>query len=103
MLLRSIIADWAIPVRFRCGDGNASDATTHNNIWHNLRSKAGDAGFLHVADSKLCAHDAIGFIDAHEARAAKVLQRPARLTSVGAQLRFNRGLFRMVRVKVHLF
>jgi hypothetical protein len=46
-----------VSVQFRCGDGNANDATSRIETWEALRQIAGTPGFLYVADSKLCTRE----------------------------------------------
>lgn len=46
-----------VPMHFRVADGNTSDSRTHIETWEALRTVAGRADFLYVADSKLCSHD----------------------------------------------
>src|SRR5215467_10920492 len=53
LLILTMAADGNVPVAFRCTDGNASDARTHIETWNALRTVAGCADFLCVADSKL--------------------------------------------------
>ena len=43
--------------------GNASDSRTHIETWNALRTVAGKADFLYVADSKLCSHENMDYID----------------------------------------
>lgn len=50
-------ADGGVPVQFRTADGNTNDSVTHIETWTTLRTVAGRADFLYVADSKLCSHD----------------------------------------------
>ena len=50
----SITEDGAIPVHFKCHDGNRTDDTLHVETWLTLRGILGRADFLYVADSKLC-------------------------------------------------
>ncbi|MBM4094938.1 MAG: IS1634 family transposase, partial [Planctomycetes bacterium] len=75
LFILTTTADGAIPVQFRCGDGNTNDATTHVDTWQSLRSIAGRADFLYVADSKLCTHEAMSLIDGHGGRFVTVLPR----------------------------
>jgi transposase len=44
-------ADGGVPVQFRTADGNTNDSITHIETWTTLRSVAGRADFLYVADS----------------------------------------------------
>jgi transposase len=67
--------DGGVPVHFRCGDGQTSDATTHIETWEALRAVAGRADFLYVADSKLCTMDNLAYLDRHGGRFVTVLPR----------------------------
>jgi transposase len=64
-----------VPVAFRCTDGNASDARTHIETWNTLRTVAGRADFLYVADSKLCSRENMDYIDRAGGRFVTVLPR----------------------------
>ena len=50
----SVTEDGAIPVHFKCYDGNRTDDTIHIETWLTLRGILGRSDFLYVADSKLC-------------------------------------------------
>lgn len=50
----SVAEDGAVPVHFKCYDGNRTDDTIHIETWLTLRGILGRADFLYVADSKLC-------------------------------------------------
>jgi transposase len=63
LLILTMTADGNVPVAFRCTDGNASDARTHIETWNTLRTVAGRADFLYVADSKLCSREDMDYID----------------------------------------
>ncbi len=56
LFILTTAADGGVPVQFRCADGNTSDSVTHIETWNTLRTVAGRADFLYVADSKLCSH-----------------------------------------------
>jgi transposase len=71
-------ADGAVPVQFRTADGNTNDSITHIDTWTTLRTVAGRADFLYVADSKLCSHDNLSFIDRAGGRFVTVLPRSRR-------------------------
>ncbi len=75
LLILTMCADGNIPVAFRCTDGNASDARTHIETWNALRSVAGRADFLYVADSKLCSRENMDYIDRAGGRFVTVLPR----------------------------
>lgn len=68
-------ADGAVPVQFRCEDGNRSDVDTHIETWEALRRVAGKPGFLYVADSKLCVTETMDYIAARKGRFVTVLPR----------------------------
>jgi transposase len=67
--------DGGIPVAFRCSDGNTSDSRTHIETWDTLRTIAGRADFLYVADSKLCSRENMDHIDRAGGRFVTVLPR----------------------------
>jgi hypothetical protein len=69
LLILTMSADGNVPVAFRCTDGNASDSQTHIETWNALRTVAGRADFLYVADSKL------DYIDRAGGRFVTVLPR----------------------------
>jgi len=71
-------ADGGVPVQFRTADGNTNDSITHIETWTTLRAVAGRADFLYVADSKLCSHDNLSFIDRAGGRFVTVLPRSRR-------------------------
>jgi hypothetical protein len=63
LFILTMSADGNIPVAFRCSDGNMSDSRTHIDTWNTLRTVAGRADFLYVADSKLCSRENMDYID----------------------------------------
>src|SRR5271166_1781078 len=71
-------ADGGVPVQFRTADGNTNDSITHIETWTTLKAVAGRADFLYVADSKLCSHDNLSFIDRAGGRFVTVLPRSRR-------------------------
>jgi transposase len=71
-------ADGGVPVQFRTADGNTNDSITHIETWSTLRTVAGRADFLYVADSKLCSYDNLSFIDRAGGRFVTVLPRSRR-------------------------
>jgi transposase len=71
-------ADGGVPVQFRTADGNTNDSITHIETWSALRAVAGRADFLYVADSKLCSHDNLSFIDRAGGRFVTVMPRSRR-------------------------
>ena len=75
LLILTMSADGNVPVAFRCTDGNASDSRTHIETWTALRTVAGRADFLYVADSKLCSRENMDYIDRAGGRFVTVLPR----------------------------
>jgi transposase len=67
--------DGAVPVQFRCEHGNTSDSRTHQQTWDTLCRAAGSVDFLYVADSKLCAREAMDHIDQRGGRFICVMPR----------------------------
>ena len=64
-----------VPCQFRCADGNTNDSVTHLDTWNTLRAVAGRADFLYVADSKLCSHENMDYIDSAGGRFVTVMPR----------------------------
>ena len=56
LFILTAATDGGVPVQFRCADGNTCDSVTHIDTWNTLRTVAGRAEILYVADSKLCSH-----------------------------------------------
>jgi transposase len=75
LFILTMNADGNIPVAFRCSDGNTSDSRTHIETWNTLRTVAGRADFLYVADSKLCSRENMDHIDRAGGRFVTVLPR----------------------------
>jgi transposase len=75
LFILTMAADGNIPVAFRCSDGNTSDSRTHIETWNTLRTVAGRADFLYVADSKLCSRENMDHIDRAGGRFVTVLPR----------------------------
>ena len=75
LFILTVDAEGGVPVQFRLADGNASDSTSHIESWNTLRSIAGRADFLYVADSKLCSRDNMAHIHAAGGRFVTVLPR----------------------------
>src|SRR6516164_1028075 len=75
LLILTMAADGNVPVAFRCTDGNVSDSRTHIETWNALRTVAGRADFLYVADSKLCSRENMDYIDRAGGRFVTVLPR----------------------------
>ena len=57
-----------MPIAYRVADGNTPDDAGHIPTWDQLRALVGSAGFLYVADSKLCSKQAMGHIASHGGR-----------------------------------
>jgi transposase len=68
-------SDGGIPVQFRSGDGNASDAKSHIETWEALCQVVGNPGFLYVADCKLCTAENMDYLDRRRGRFVTVLPR----------------------------
>jgi len=75
LLILTMAADGNVPVAFRCTDGNVSDSRTHIETWNALRTVAGRADFLYVADSKLCSRENMDYIARAGGRFVTVLPR----------------------------
>jgi transposase len=75
LFILTIDADGGVPVHFRCADGNTTDVRTHIETWEALRSLAGRADFLYVADSKLCSHENMAHIARAGGRFVTVMPR----------------------------
>jgi len=71
----TVSADGAIPVQFRCADGNTNDSETHIETWEALCAVAGRTDFLYVADSKLCTRENMDYLDRRRGRFVTVLPR----------------------------
>jgi hypothetical protein len=67
--------DGGVPVQFRCEHGNTNDSRTHQQTWDVLCRAAGSVDFLYVADSKLCAREAMDHIDQRGGRFVCVMPR----------------------------
>ncbi len=74
LFILTVSAD-GVPVAFRCAAGNTSDSVTHIDTWNTLRTVAGRADFLYVADSKLCSYDNMQHIHRAGGRFVTVLPR----------------------------
>ncbi|MGH3815085.1 MAG: IS1634 family transposase [Pseudonocardiaceae bacterium] len=58
----TVSADGAVPIAYRLADGNTTDDPTHIPTWDGLVGMLGRAGFLYIADSKLCSRAAMSHI-----------------------------------------
>ncbi len=75
LFILTMTADGHVPVAFRCSDGNVTDSRTHIQTWDTLRTVAGRADFLYVADSKLCSRENMDHIDRAGGRFVTVMPR----------------------------
>ena len=75
LFVLTVTADGGVPVQFRCGDGHTNDATTHIQTWETLRQAVGNAGFLYVADCKLCSRENMDYIHRRGGRFVTVMPR----------------------------
>jgi len=75
LFILTTTSDGFVLVQFRCEDGNRNDSPTHLATWATLRQVAGRADFLYVADSKLCAAEAMETIASRGGRFVTVLPR----------------------------
>lgn len=75
LFILTMTSDGHVPIAFRCTDGNASDSKTHIETWNTLRTIAGRADFLYVADSKLCSRENMDHIHRAGGRFVTVMPR----------------------------
>jgi transposase len=78
VLILTVTADGAVPLTHRLVAGNMNDDRTHIDTWDELRTLTGRAGFLYVADSKLCTREQVSHIDQAGGRFVTVLPRTRR-------------------------
>ncbi len=78
LYILSVSADGAVPIAFRCADGNTSDDTTHVDTWDSLRELVGTPSFTYVADAKLCTSEAMNHIHAEGGHFITVMPRTRR-------------------------
>jgi transposase len=78
VLILTVTADGAVPLTHRLAAGNMNDDRTHIDTWDELRTLTGRAGFLYVADSKLCTREQMSHIDQAGGRFVTVLPRTRR-------------------------
>jgi hypothetical protein len=67
-----------VPVWCSVDHGNTNDDQTHVETWKTLRRVMGAAGFLYVADSKLCTKENMGHIAERQGRFLTVLPKTRR-------------------------
>jgi len=75
VLILTVTADGAVPLCHRLAAGNTNDDQTHIQTWDELHALTGRAGFLYVADCKLCTHEQMHHIASHGGRFVTVLPR----------------------------
>lgn len=78
LFILTISADGAVPIAYRTADGNTNDDVTHIPTWDQLCRLTGTAGFLYVADAKLCSREAMAHIDSHGGRFVTLVPRGRR-------------------------
>jgi transposase len=71
----AISADGAVPIHAKIYDGNTTDDAVHQEIWDFLKELVGHAGFLYVADSKLCTRDNMSHIADGQGRFLTIMPR----------------------------
>lgn len=74
----SVTADGAVPIVHRVVSGNTVDDVTHIPTWEELRSLAGRADFLYVADCKLANREAMDHVDSNGGRFVTIMPRSRR-------------------------
>jgi transposase len=75
VLILTVTADGAVPLCHRLAAGNTNDDQTHIATWDELHALTGRAGFLYIADCKLCTREQMEHIDSHGGRFVTVLPR----------------------------
>lgn len=75
VLILTVTADGAVPLCHRLAAGNTNDDQTHIATWDELHALTGRAGFLYVADCKLCTRGQMQHIDSNGGRFVTVLPR----------------------------
>ena len=70
-----VCTDGAIPVHFKCYDGNQTDDTLHIETWLTLRGLLGASDFIYVADSKLCTLANMRKIDREQGRFVTIVPK----------------------------
>jgi transposase len=73
-------ADGTVPIWCAVAHGNRTDDKTHIETWEALKSLAGKADFLYVADSKLCTRENMDHLDSRGGRFVTVLPRTRKET-----------------------
>ena len=71
----SVCSDGAIPIHFKCHDGNTADSSIHIETWMSLRGLLKRSDFLYVADSKLCTEENMSKIDREQGRFVTIVPK----------------------------
>ena len=71
----SVCSDGAIPIHFKCYDGNTTDDSIHIETWMTLRSLLKRSDFLYVADSKLCTEANMRKIDKEQGQFVTIVPK----------------------------
>ena len=71
----TISEDGAVPVHYKCYDGNTTDDQTHIDTWNTVRGIRGSSDFMYVADSKLCTRRNMRYIDEQGGRFVTTVPR----------------------------
>ena len=71
----SVAEDGAIPIHFKCHDGNMTDDKLHIETWLTLRGVLGKSDFLYVADAKLCTSQNMRKIDKEGGRFVTIVPK----------------------------
>lgn len=69
----SISSDGAVPVHHKVYSGNRTDDTTHIETWDTIRHITGSAGFIYVADCKVCTDKQLTHIVAQGGRVVSII------------------------------
>jgi transposase len=69
----TISSDGGVPIHYKAYPGNRTDDTTHIETWTTVRHIVGKAGFLYVADCKVCTDEQLFHIVRHGGRVVTVM------------------------------
>lgn len=72
--------DGAVPIHFKCYDGNRSDDSIQFETWNSLRILLQRPDFIYVADSKLCVEETMRKIDSERGLFVTVVPRTRKET-----------------------
>lgn len=70
-----VTSDGAVPVHFKCHDGNVTDDSIHIETWMTLRGLLRRSDFIYVADSKLCTTSNMGKIDKEQGQFVTIVPK----------------------------